>query len=282
MVQPKIKVEILSGKVYKKKVNLLGAPGVGKTSLILRFVKNVYGEEYLKTIGTNIYTKTVPFKEGEVKLVLHDIMGEKAYESVRATAFRGSTGAIAVADVTRKDTLDALMNDWIPEYKEQSSESNPLILAINKFDLDEKKIGLEEIERVSSEFERTVFTSAKSGRNVEYIFKELASAVAYNLQVSIEDIDDVIAKREMETPRDLLDVIFAACSELGDLSYDEREELLRESNIEKFDLDEELFEIKEDKVLTFSQKVKEWYQKKDKDYSKSVIEKAIEKYKEDS
>ncbi len=272
----------MEGKTNRKKVNLLGPPGVGKTSLVLRFVKNVFGEEYLKTIGTNVYTKTVSFKEGEVKLIINDIMGEKVYKSVRETAFRGSTGAIAVVDITRKETLESIIENWLPAYYRIASEENPVILAVNKFDLEDKKITSEYLQDISSEFQNTVFTSAKTGRNVEYMFQELASAVAFNLQVSIEYIDDIIDKRTIDTPRELLDVVFAAVSELNDIPYAFREVMLKDSGIEKFDLDEELFDIGEEEVFSYAEKLKGWYKERGDDYSRKVIDKAIKKYREES
>ena len=110
----------------KKKVNLLGSPSVGKTSLVLRFVNDMYDEKYLKTIGTNIYTKNVKAMGTDIKLIIHDIMGEKSYESVQKTTFNKSDGAILVADVTDRNTLDELMDYWIPRYRDIAGDDKPM------------------------------------------------------------------------------------------------------------------------------------------------------------
>ncbi len=272
----------ISEKEIKKKVNLLGAPGVGKTSLILQFVKSVFGDEYLKTIGTNIYTKNIELEDGDVKLVIHDIMGEEMYNTVREGAFLGSTGAIAVADVTRPETLDALLDDWIPMYYERCSRDNPIILAVNKFDMDNKMVDSDDLKSKADEFEMTFYTSAKNGKNVDVVFKILASKVAGNLQLSIHDIEDIVESRELSSPRELLDVIFAYISEIGQMPYSEREKILAESGIQKFDLEEEIEEIKEEDVLDYANKLMAWFEKEGKEYPKEIIQDAVEKYRNTS
>lgn len=265
-------------KEVKKKINLLGNPGVGKTSLVLRYVKDIFGEEYLKTIGTNIYKKVIHFQDLDVKLIIHDIMGEKAFDSVREGAFKGSTGAIAVADITRPETLDKLPENWLTEYRKLSSGSNPVILAVNKNDLEDKKITEKELEDYSEEFEEIKFTSAKHGDNVEYIFKNLASRVASILTLQVEDIDYILSKKDIKETMDFLDALLAVSSELGNISSNAREELLLESGIDKFELHDEEYKIDEDSVYSFAKDLKNWYEEDGDEYSRSVIEKVIEKY----
>ncbi|MFO7791637.1 MAG: Rab family GTPase [Candidatus Saliniplasma sp.] len=271
----------MNDRLVKRKVNLLGAPGVGKTSLIIRYVKNLFGDEYLKTIGTNIYTKTVPFEEGKIKLIIQDIMGEVDFKSVQEGAFKGSTGALAVADITRRESLNKLLNDWIPRYKQISDEENPIILAVNKFDLDEKNIKAEHLEDVYSIFDHIVFTSAKTGRNVEYTFKELASSVAYNIQLSVKDMEDIILVKELSTStsKEFLDALLSICSNIGDMPYDIREGLLEESGINKFDLEEDIFSIDEENVLRFANILTYWYDEEEDERAQRLLKKVLKKYK---
>ncbi|MEF8874038.1 MAG: Rab family GTPase [Candidatus Thermoplasmatota archaeon] len=269
----------MNGDVMKRKVNLLGAPEVGKTSLILRYVKNVFGDEYLKTIGTNTYTKSVPFEEGKVKLIIQDIMGEVKFTSVQEGALKGSTGAIAVADITRPESLDSLLNDWVPKYERISDEDNPILLAVNKFDLDEKKITAERLEDVYSMFEHVIFTSAKTGRNVEYLFKELASSVSHNLQLSVKDIEDIISTKELSDPKEVLDALLSISSNVGDMPYDIREDLLEESGINKFDLEENISSIEEENVLKFANTLMDWYDEEGEERGEILLDKVLEKYK---
>ena len=266
-------------KLVKKKVNLLGAQGVGKTSLILRFVKSIFGEEYLKTIGTNVYKKTVKCTEGDVDLIIHDIMGEEAYESVQEGAFIGSTGAIAVADLTRPETIDSLIERWLPRYKKIANEDNPIILALNKYDLvDNDKI--EGFEAYEEYFDIFFFTSAKTGKNVDKLFEMLADMVAYNLQLSIEDIEDIVSEKDISTPQQMIDALLALISELGEMPYETREELLFEAGIEKFDLDEMLEDIAEEGAIRFAEILASWYKEREEHYAERMVLKLMEKYED--
>lgn len=273
----------------KKKVNLLGDTSVGKTSLILRFVKSLFGDQYLKTIGTNVYTKEVEIPGAKVKLIINDIMGEKAYRSVQQGAFMGSTGIIAVADVTRKETLDNLVDYWLPLYHEIADSDNPIILAVNKDDLENKEITEEVLKEYSSYFPTYFFTSAKECKNVEVCFEKLAEEVIPNLQIRIHDIEDIINSKDIANIKDMIDALLAYTSELGDMPYEERERLLKESGIDKFTLDQkdeldlEIYgQITEDQTLQFADNIVEWYEENDDDYSAKAVRELIKKYEKDS
>ncbi len=265
--------------VIKKKVNLIGTQGVGKTSLILRFVKSVFGDEYLKTIGTNVYKKTVTMENGMVDLIINDIMGEETYESVQKGAFIGSTGAIAVIDITREDTLEMLMDKWLPRYREFTGQENPVVLAINKFDLPQKNISVEEIEKYSDLFDMCVFTSAKTGKNVDTLFNILASRVATNLQLAVEDIEDIVSARTIDRPQKLVDALLAFAAELGDMPYETRMELLENTGIHVFDMDEMVVEISESDSIDFAVSLSDWYRDRGEEYASKAVLGLIEKYK---
>ncbi len=272
---------------YKRKINLLGDVSVGKTSLVLRYVKNIFGDEYLKTIGTNVYKKQLNFEGGKVVLMINDIMGEKTFRSVQEGAFRASTGAIAVADITRPDSYDNLLEDWLPRYKRFTEEDNsiknrsiPMILAVNKYDLADEEM-IEEWEGRSYEpFDDIIFSSAKTGKNVEYIFRSLATRVQHDIRFSLKDMKEVIRRRTVETPGDLLDVMLALCSFLGDIPYERMEDILAESGIDKFGLVKG-HEIKEIEVLKFTDKLLNIYKKDGDEYAISIIEMALDMYVED-
>lgn len=260
----------------KKKINLMGDPKVGKTSLILRFVNDVYGDKYLKTIGTNVYSKDVQVIGAEVKLVIQDIMGEKGYETVRETAFRKSSGAIAVADVTRMNTLNDLISDWIPKYRSIAGNKAPVILAVNKMDLDEKEISREYVlKEVASRFSYVFFTSAKTGDGVDNAFSEIASRVLYRTPLRGKSKEDMMYGTQLRNPKELISALFAFSAEVGDLSYSKREEILEESGIDKFSLADD---IEEERALKFAQGLKDWYEKNDDEESIKFLNKVLKKY----
>ena len=167
----------------KLKVCLLGDGGVGKTSLIRRFVFSEFDERYLYTLGTNVSKKevTLVWKGQEVKatLTVWDIMGQKSLRHLFAESyFKEADGGIAVCDSTRSDTLDNL-TEWIEKMFSVSGEVPVTILA-NKIDLkNETRIE----ERVLAEFAAAydapyLFTSAKTGENVERAFARTAELIA--------------------------------------------------------------------------------------------------------
>ncbi|MBS3782503.1 MAG: GTP-binding protein [Candidatus Thermoplasmatota archaeon] len=265
----------------KRKVNLLGEAAVGKTSLILRFVKNVFGDEYLKTVGTNVYPKKVPVSGSEVKLLMYDIMGESDFKSVQDMAFEKSTGAIAVADCTREETLYKLIDDWLPKYRKSALNNASIILAVNKMDLEDKELTENEVvDNASQYFDSIFFTSAKTGENVEDMFKELGFRTMYRSPTSIKGVEDIVTMhKKIDTPKKLLSGLLAYASKLGEVPYSTMEDILEQSGIDKFSMDEG---ITEEQALEFGQNLIERYEDNEDTKSTSAITRLLEKYKEDS
>ena len=172
----------LRGEV-KLKVCLIGDGGVGKTSLIRRFVFSEFDERYLYTLGTNVSKKevTLVWKGQEVKatLTVWDIMGQKSLRHLFAESyFKEADGGIAVCDSTRSGTLDDL-TEWIEKMFSVSGEV-PIAILANKMDL-KNEIRIE--ERALAEFAAAhdapyLFTSAKTGENVERAFAKTAELIA--------------------------------------------------------------------------------------------------------
>ncbi len=244
----------------KNKINLLGDPSVGKTSLIVRYVKNIFNEDYLKTIGTNIYKKELETIDAKQKLIIQDIMGEQNYTIVQRNAFEGSSGAIAVADTTNEKTLESLVDNWIPYYREIAGENPPIILAINKCDLQNKEVVYDTIiNGYEDEFDGFLFTSAKTGHSVEELFKKTGELSIYHAKANRKNIEKILYEFEMNTPKDLLSAGLALSSELPIMPYKTREEILKESGIDKYSLDKE---ISESGALHFVSGLSNWYHKK--------------------
>ncbi|MCK5141700.1 MAG: GTP-binding protein, partial [Candidatus Heimdallarchaeota archaeon] len=80
------------GKKYIFKIVLLGDPGVGKSSLITRFVHNRFQSSYLMTIGVDILSKQLFVGKDEVLFLISDIGGQERFASVREKFYRGSRG----------------------------------------------------------------------------------------------------------------------------------------------------------------------------------------------
>lgn len=159
----------------KRKVCLVGDPGVGKTSLVRRFVLDRYDDSYIQTIGAKVSRKDVTVPGGDrVRLLIWDVMGQKTFKIISSTAFEHTRGAFIVCDLSKRDTLDNV-SYWSGELTRVSGDI-PLILLANKYDLKDR-LAFDEsdvAEAASGTGGIYYLTSAKTGENVEAAFKKLA------------------------------------------------------------------------------------------------------------
>jgi small GTP-binding protein len=160
--------------MIKKKICVLGAYSVGKTSLIQRFVKSIFSDKYHTTIGVKIDQKDVTTEEGIVRLILWDINGEDEFQHVKTNYLIGASGYLLVVDGTRESSyhiakeLQALMQSTVGDI--------PFVVLINKEDLkDEWEINSMVEEDLKKENWEYLFTSAKTGKNVQKAFDLLVS-----------------------------------------------------------------------------------------------------------
>jgi small GTP-binding protein len=169
----------------KHKICLLGEGSVGKSSLIKRFVFDQFTDGYVTTIGTKVTKKELNVSHPEtgdkfkITMLIWDIMGQKGFrEILKETYFFGTQGAIAVCDITRKDTMYELRG-WINSLYDVSNNV-PVIFIGNKSDLmDSAEFKIEELADFASDFESSTFllSSAKTGINVNLAFKILAERI---------------------------------------------------------------------------------------------------------
>jgi len=167
----------------KVKICLVGEGAVGKTCLIRRFIHDQFDDRYISTLGAKVSKKqlTVNGANGEidVDMTIWDIMGEKGFrELLKEAYFHGAQGVLAVADVTRKETLDDL-HDWIAAVAKVTGDI-PVQLLANKVDLKDQQVVTEDDVRKAADAHHApyLFTSARTGENVEAGFANLAKLIA--------------------------------------------------------------------------------------------------------
>jgi len=166
---------------YKFKITLFGPGGVGKTSLLLRYIKEYFSEDLKKTIGSNFLIKDIDIDGKSVRLLLWDIGGQAQFHKLRTIYFKGSNAALGVYDVTSPQTLLKIPG-WVSSIKKTVKKNIPMVLIGNKVDLA-REVDESEAEdlakRLSCEY---LETSAKTGENVEVAFEKIARACLESVQ----------------------------------------------------------------------------------------------------
>ncbi len=152
--------------MIRKKILLLGDFSVGKTSLVRRYIDGAFDDKYLTTIGVKIAKKYFDIEGVDYELIIWDIEGSTPSKKIALGYYKGASGAICVADITRKETLEGLK-----EHQKIFLNENPkgkVVIAYNKSDLlseaEKSKISLDS---------NTFFTSAKDDSGVEEVFLRL-------------------------------------------------------------------------------------------------------------
>ncbi len=176
-------------KTYKFKICLVGEEAVGKTSLIHRFVSGAFDESYIRTLGAVVSKKTVSLgsmsgRPVSVDMMILDIMGKRTFlQLFKEAYFHGAKGILAVFDVTRKASLHDLTK-WIDGVRD-SVGPIPVYTLGNKIDLVERR---ETTEQEASDALRSyecpiLYTSAKTGANVEQAFQSLAKTIVETTKI---------------------------------------------------------------------------------------------------
>ena len=161
----------------KKKICLIGAFAVGKTSLVRRFVHSIFSEKYHTTVGVMIDKKHVIVNGLPVDLIIWDLHGEDDFQSVRMSYLRGASGCFYVADGTRRATLDTALN--LRKRVHEAIGPTPSVLAINKCDLyTQWEIDARTLAQLEADNLCVIQTSAKTGEYVETAFHRLAAKLA--------------------------------------------------------------------------------------------------------
>jgi small GTP-binding protein len=156
------------------KVVLLGDSGVGKSSIVLRFVADNFKSDAEATIGASYMGKILPFNEKMIKFNIWDTAGQERYHSLAKMYYRDAMAAIMVYDITKRDSFDGLKR-WHKELSDFGPKDIAILIAGNKEDLVQ-------VEAVSQEeakgFANSIGalykkTSAKTNVGIEQMFRDL-------------------------------------------------------------------------------------------------------------
>lgn len=162
-------------KAREVKVVLLGDTGVGKSSLVLRFVTNNFRPYSESTIGASFMSKMIMVGDTPIKYQIWDTAGQEKYHSLAPMYYRGAAAAIVVYDITRKQSLATLKN-WVKELKQLGPENIVIAIAGNKSDLEEKReVPAKQAKAYADEINALfIETSAKEDTNVSDLFIQIS------------------------------------------------------------------------------------------------------------
>lgn len=151
---------------------MVGATGVGKTSLVRRYVQSVFSERYHSTIGVKVDKKVVDVGGVEVTLILWDLAGMEELSSLPAAYLRGAAGYLLVVDGTRPQSLATA--EHLQEHVAAATADAPFVALLNKSDLASAWRLPDPEQTLSERSWQGSATSAKTGSGVESAFHDLA------------------------------------------------------------------------------------------------------------
>ncbi|TDH11371.1 hypothetical protein EPR50_G00060180 [Perca flavescens] len=168
-------------KICQFKLVLLGESAVGKSSLVLRFVKGQFHEFQESTIGAAFLTQTVCLDDTTVKFEIWDTAGQERYHSLAPMYYRGAQAAIVVYDITNEESFVRAKN-WVKELQRQASPNIVIALAGNKADLANKRaLDFQDAQSYADDNSLLFMeTSAKTSMNVNEIFMAIAKKLPKN------------------------------------------------------------------------------------------------------
>jgi len=175
-------LSLIDSKHLRKKVVLLGDPAVGKTSLVRRFVVDVFSDKYIATIGTKVMKKDVEYKLPArtifLTMMIWDVLGQRDYRKIRNVSLKGADGVIMVSDLTRPESISAIVEFWYPTILEIVDNVSTIVIG-NKSDLPSAgNDSVDLLASISSELSSPyLICSAKTGENVENSFRSIGELI---------------------------------------------------------------------------------------------------------
>ena len=191
------------------KILTIGDGGVGKTSILRRYVENKFLKHHLSTIGIDYLSKTIKIKEQEIKLKIWDTAGQERYRNITSHIYKDADGIILVFDVTSEDSYNQI-TDWMDQIKNNVSQDDiSLILIGNKCDIQERIVEKERGEQMAEKLEINYFeTSALTGQGISEAFEGLAKLIlkkknpkentSRNISIATEKFENIVNKKKKE------------------------------------------------------------------------------------
>lgn len=130
------------------KIIIAGSQGVGKSSLLLRYVDNIWSQNTQSTIGVDFKFKTIQVGDSKIKMQIWDTAGSEAFRSIVSAYYRGADAVVLVYDQSDRVSFQELANFWVEEVKKYKEPTCELVLIANKADLGKEGASSEEIKKL--------------------------------------------------------------------------------------------------------------------------------------
>jgi small GTP-binding protein len=168
---------------FSLKVVVIGESGVGKTCLLIRFVRDTFDEDTQSTLGIEFLSKIIQTETRRIQLQLWDTAGQELFRTVTRGYYRGSAGALVLFDLSNRDSFDNVER-WLQDVKSVARDDVVLILIGNKSDLEEKRqVSKEEAADFAEQHGMHYFeASAKTGANVSEAVNTCVALIEKNLK----------------------------------------------------------------------------------------------------
>ena len=164
------------------KLILIGDSAVGKSNILLKYLKNEFDQNSRATVGVEFGTKNVLINGKKVKIQIWDTAGQERYRSITSAYYKGAKGAFIVYDITKKSTFDNI-DKWISDLKLNGDQN--ICIVISKDD------GIKKAEMFKTAF---LETSALNGDNIAKAFEELIEQIYQNNKEAFDQINKKIDK----------------------------------------------------------------------------------------
>ena len=159
------------------KIITLGNSGVGKSSILKRYVYRNFTDDTITTIGISFSFKEIILKDGtKVSIKLIDTAGQEKYRSLSKSYFKHANGAFFIFSLNDEITFNDL-GDWIKQFEENNEGTNFVCkyLIGNKSDLENMvDENLIENFKKDNKFDDYASTSAKDNINIDKIFEDMS------------------------------------------------------------------------------------------------------------
>ncbi|EAY04312.1 small GTP-binding protein, putative [Trichomonas vaginalis G3] len=190
--------------IRSEKVVLIGSQGCGKTSIVLRYCKNVFSGTVGSTVGAAFNSKVVNYAGHQIQLDIWDTAGSEKYRSLAPMYYRDARVAIIVVDITNKDSLSEA-DDWVKAVREGGRSDCAFVLAANKCDLEDKRqIKNEEINEFAFSHQIPYYrnTSSLTGEGITELFEAISDTLSKMtpLQSANSEIDNLLVGTNSNPP----------------------------------------------------------------------------------